>query len=79
MCGWDFATIHILGKPCLDLNNTRTATTHWGGEMVRVACTHVAKGWSVEYCALKWRELVLVLEDLKAGRHMQGLSATYVL
>jgi hypothetical protein len=33
------------------------------GEMVRVACTHLAHGWMVEYHALGWRRPVHV-EDM---------------
>jgi hypothetical protein len=35
--------------------------------MAGVACTLLASGWMVEYCALKWREPILVLRYPKAG------------
>jgi hypothetical protein len=49
------------------------------GEMARVSCIHLARGWMVGYWALGWRGPVLVLRNPVASWHMQGLSATYVV
>jgi hypothetical protein len=49
------------------------------GEMARVSCIHLARGWMVGYWALGWRGPVLVLRKPWASWHMQGLSATYVM
>jgi hypothetical protein len=34
------------------------------GEMAGVACTHLARGWMVQYRTLGWRGPVHVVEDL---------------
>jgi hypothetical protein len=49
------------------------------GEMARVSCIHLTRGWMVGYWALGWRGPVLVLRNPWASWHMQGLSATYVV
>jgi hypothetical protein len=49
------------------------------GEITRVSCIHLARGWMVEYYALRWWGPILVLRNLGASCHMQGLSATYVV
>jgi hypothetical protein len=49
------------------------------GEMVRVMCAHLTRGWMVGYCALGSREPVLVLTTLGVGWHMQVSNATYVV
>jgi hypothetical protein len=49
------------------------------GEMARVSCIHLARGWMVGYWALGWWGPILVLRNPGASWHMQGLSATYVV
>jgi hypothetical protein len=49
------------------------------GEMARVLCIHLARGWMVGYWAIGWWGLVLVLRNPSTSWHIQGLSATYVV
>jgi hypothetical protein len=49
------------------------------GEMARVSCIHLARGWMVGYWALGWSGPILVLRNPGESWHMQGLSATFVV
>jgi hypothetical protein len=49
------------------------------GEMARVSCIHLARGWMVGYWESRLRGPVLALRKPGASWHMQGLSATYVM
>jgi hypothetical protein len=69
-----------MGKLCLGRTNTRKANMQWewrDGESSVYPPWQEARQWCI--CALGWREPGLVLRNPVASRHMQGLSATYVV